>query len=69
MEQCLYALMLASANDIALQVAEQIGGSVDAFCPENERPCPRTWMHQYGILPILPVSRMTTSIPQHMIWL
>ena len=33
MEQCLYAIMLASANDIALQVAEQIGG---CFCPENE---------------------------------
>lgn len=31
MEQCLYAIMLASANDIALQVAEHIGGSVDAF--------------------------------------
>lgn len=38
MEQCLYALMLASANDIALQVAEQIGGSVDAFVQKmNER--------------------------------
>ncbi|MDO4338130.1 MAG: D-alanyl-D-alanine carboxypeptidase family protein [Eubacteriales bacterium] len=31
MEQCLYAIMLASANDIALQVAEHIGGSVEAF--------------------------------------
>ena len=31
MEQCLYAMMLSSANDIALQVAEHIGGSVDAF--------------------------------------
>ena len=31
MEQCLYAIMLASANDIALQVAEHVGGSVDAF--------------------------------------
>nr|WP_296155932.1 D-alanyl-D-alanine carboxypeptidase family protein [uncultured Blautia sp.] len=30
-EQCLYAIMLASANDIALQVAEHIGGSVDGF--------------------------------------
>ncbi|MBU5481071.1 D-alanyl-D-alanine carboxypeptidase family protein [Blautia sp. MSJ-19] len=30
-EQCLYAIMLASANDIALQVAEQLGGSVDGF--------------------------------------
>lgn len=31
MEQCLYAIMLASANDIALQVAEHISGSVEAF--------------------------------------
>jgi D-alanyl-D-alanine carboxypeptidase len=30
-EQCLYAIMLASANDIALQVAEHVSGSVDAF--------------------------------------
>ena len=31
MEQCLYAIMLASANDIALQVAEHVGGSVEGF--------------------------------------
>lgn len=31
LEQCLYAIMLASANDIALQVAEHIGGSVEGF--------------------------------------
>ena len=31
MEECLYAIMVASANDIALQVAEHVGGSVDAF--------------------------------------
>lgn len=31
MEQCLYAIMVASANDIALQVAEHVGGSVEAF--------------------------------------
>ena len=38
MEQCLYAIMLASANDIALQVAEQIGGSVEAFVQKmNDR--------------------------------
>ena len=30
-EQCLYAIMLASANDVALQIAEHIGGSVDGF--------------------------------------
>lgn len=30
-EQCLYAIMLASANDVALQIAEQIGGSVDGL--------------------------------------
>lgn len=31
MEQCLYAVMVSSANDIALQVAEHISGSVEAF--------------------------------------
>lgn len=31
MEQCLYAVMMASANDIAMQVAEHVGGSVEAF--------------------------------------
>ena len=31
MEQCLYAIMLVSANDIAMQVAEHVGGSVEAF--------------------------------------
>lgn len=31
MEQCLYAIMVASANDIALQVAEHVGGSVETF--------------------------------------
>lgn len=31
MEQCLYAIMVASANDIALQVAEHISGSVEDF--------------------------------------
>lgn len=30
-EQCLYAVMLASANDIALQIAEHVGGSVEGF--------------------------------------
>ena len=38
MEQCLYAMMVGSANDVALQVAEQISGSVDAFVAAmNER--------------------------------
>lgn len=31
MEQCLYAIMMVSANDIALQVAEHLGDSVDGF--------------------------------------
>ena len=30
-EQCLYMLMLKSANDIAAQLAEYVGGSVDGF--------------------------------------
>lgn len=31
LEQCLYAIMLGSANDASVQVAEQISGSVEAF--------------------------------------
>lgn len=30
-EQCLYAIMLASANDISLQIAEHVGGTVENF--------------------------------------
>ena len=30
-EQCLYAVMVASANDIALQLAEHVGGTVESF--------------------------------------
>ena len=44
MEQCMYAIMVASANDIALQVAEHIGGSVEAFvqiCLLYTSPSPR----------------------------
>lgn len=31
MEQCLYGMMLASANEVCIAVAEHIAGSVDAF--------------------------------------
>ncbi|MFQ9797692.1 MAG: D-alanyl-D-alanine carboxypeptidase family protein [Clostridia bacterium] len=31
MEQCLHALMMASANDVANAVAEHVAGSLDAF--------------------------------------
>lgn len=31
MEQCLYAISLSSANDVCVQIAEQISGSVEAF--------------------------------------
>lgn len=31
MEECIYGMMLASANEVCLAVAEHIGGSVDAF--------------------------------------
>ena len=30
-EQCLYAIMLSSANDASLQIAEYVGGTVDFF--------------------------------------
>ncbi|MBS6734238.1 MAG: D-alanyl-D-alanine carboxypeptidase [Clostridiales bacterium] len=32
MEQCLLAMIIQSANDVATQVAEHVGGSVEAFC-------------------------------------
>ena len=50
MEQCLYALMLASANDIALQVAEQVGGSVDAFVQKMNDRAKELGCTNYGIL-------------------
>ncbi|MGI6010605.1 MAG: D-alanyl-D-alanine carboxypeptidase family protein [Ruminococcus sp.] len=31
MEQCLYAIMIKSANEVAAQVAEHVGGTQDAF--------------------------------------
>ncbi len=34
MEQALYAIMLRSANEVSLGVAEQVGGSIDSFCKE-----------------------------------
>lgn len=38
LEDCLHGIMLASANDAALQVAEQVSGSVDAFVEKmNQR--------------------------------
>ena len=37
-EDCLYMLMLKSANDVAVQLAVQVAGSVDSFCAMmNER--------------------------------
>lgn len=32
MEQCLLVMIIQSANDVATQIAEHVGGSVDAFC-------------------------------------
>lgn len=32
MEQCLLVMIIQSANDVATQVAEHVGGSVSAFC-------------------------------------
>ncbi len=41
--------MVASANDIALQIAEHVGGSVDGFAPADEYPGTGAWMYQYRI--------------------
>ena len=68
MEQCLYAIMVASANDIALQVAEHVGGSVDAFV-QIMNPGHRNLAAPILSLPILPAFLMRTSISPPMIWL
>ena len=67
-EQCLYAIMVASANDIAFADCRACGGSVDKFCTDDEQPCPGAWLHQYRFLPIPPDFPMTISIPQPTIW-
>ena len=59
--------MLASANDVALQLAEHIGGSVDGFVQmmnarAAELGCTNT------VLPTQPVFRMRISIQRHTIW-
>jgi D-alanyl-D-alanine carboxypeptidase len=57
MEQCLYMMMLKSANDVATQVAETIAGSVPAFV---DAP-----IH----ILIMPMGcRMTIIIHRHVIW-
>lgn len=55
-EDCLYMLMLKSANDIAAQLAEHVGGSVDAFVDMmNERAaglgCKNTHFHNPNGMP------------------
>ena len=38
MEQCLYAIMLESANEVCLGVAEQVSGTIGKFVDKmNER--------------------------------
>ena len=47
MEECLYGMMLESANEVCLAVAEHISGSVDAFVElMNQRAAP-AWLHQH----------------------
>ena len=66
-EQCLYAIMLSSANDIALQLSEHIGGSVDAFVQMmNDRAAQLDV--QIPFLQIQQDFRTKTSIRQHTTW-
>ena len=47
-EQCLYAIMVASANDIALQIAEHVGGSVDGFVQQMNARAQELWLYQHS---------------------
>lgn len=67
MEQCLYAVMLASANECAYAVAEHVGGTIENFVAMmNEKP--ENLAVRIHILPIHMVCMMKTIIPAAMIW-
>ncbi len=68
MEQCLYAIMLASANDIALQIAEHVGGSVDAFVQMMNNRAVRSLAAPIPYSLILPDFLTKISIQPLMIW-
>ena len=67
MEQCLYAIMLASANDISCRLPEHIGGSVDGFV-EKMNARAQSLDAPIHYLPIQPVSPMRISIRLLTIW-
>lgn len=67
MEQCLYAVMLASANECAYAVAEHVGGTIENFVAMmNEKA--KDLAVRIHILPIHMVCMMKTIIPAAMIW-
>ena len=67
MEDALYALLLASANEVANGIAEHVAGSVDAFADlMNERQ--RNWGVRILILSIPMDCPMIIITPVPMIW-
>lgn len=67
LEQCLYGVMLESANECAYAVAEHVGGTVENFvdmmnAKAKELGCTNTH------LPIRTAYRMKIITRPHMIW-
>lgn len=67
MEDCLYGMMLESANEVCIAVAEHISGSVDAFVElMNQKAA--SWDVRTRILPTQTVFRTRIITRRHMIW-
>ena len=67
LEQCLLVMIIQSANDVATQLAEHVGGSVDAFCEMMNRRR-LSWVVPIHILSMPAACRMKTTIPRPMTW-
>ncbi len=65
LDQALHILLMYSANDAAMLIAENIGGSVDHFVEMMNEEAQRLGL-QIPVLPILMVCRMTIIILQPM---
>lgn len=67
LEQCLYAIMLESANECAYAVAEEVGGSVEGFVDMMNAKAKELGA-SIRILLIRMVCRMKIITPVPMIW-
>ncbi len=67
MRACLYALVIRSANEVAAQIAEHVGGTEQHFVDMmNERAAQIGCTNTHFVMPV--VFRILTTILLHMTW-